>query len=131
MTFFIIIVFVVVIYVLYKLFSGKLSNHSTHVAPVEEIKKLSSRKPAKRNLTLEESWIFLDKLTERIFKTFSKEDNTAIIEVGKILSKAGLAYFHVIEYSLHNSEYYEKSSTKNADLVKNEAKLKNSKDIKR
>lgn len=131
MTFFIIIAIVVVFYFLYKFFSTKSKSHSTQVEFSGEIKSLSSRKPAKRNLTLEESWIFLDKLTERIFKTFSKEDNTTIIEVGKTLAKAGLAYFHVIEYSLHNSEYYGKSSTKNTDLIKNEAKLKNTKEIKR
>jgi hypothetical protein len=53
-----------------------------------------------RIITLEESWEFLNRITEAVMMRFSKPDQELVLALGKQLCKVGVIYNHVIEYGV-------------------------------
>jgi hypothetical protein len=121
---FIALVFVVGSYYFYNKFK-KSKNNDLIKNSVSNIHIQSL--PKKRKIpiiTLDESWKFIQDITEKVLAKFSKKDQALLMELGKILSSVGMIYNHIIEYGVRYNKQKEyshknKKSRSSKDQIKN------------
>jgi Protein of unknown function (DUF2660) len=90
-----IIILDIILYFAFKKFYHSHKKQQAHASLIPIPKKHHFRV-----ITLEESWEFLNRITEAVMTKFSQKDQELVLALGKQLCKIGVIYNHVIEYGV-------------------------------